>query len=69
VRSDERIAQTVLDRTTADLRDKEAFDAFHMEMKKKHEPYLPVHFDVVERAADDGGCGKSMLWKISSSAR
>jgi hypothetical protein len=57
LRSETRIAKTLLARTlpatdshVADG-DAEAFDAFHMEMKKTYQPQLPVQFDVVERAA------------------
>lgn len=35
---------------TARKRGFKAFDDFHEEMKTRHTPYLPIHFDVVQRA-------------------
>ncbi len=58
LKSDPEIAKEVLDQQLPDpdplllACDKEAFDAFHMEMKEMHRPHLPVHFYVVERATE-----------------
>jgi hypothetical protein len=56
-RNDLQIARAVLRRQTSihssnsRHNDKEAYEAFHKQMQRRHKPFLPVHFRVVERAA------------------